>query len=837
MNNGFSAASCPNGIPPNLLNVDTEAPCSPVLELEAAVISPRTASINWKYPSLPHIELFGSPGFFNLSVSAAAGTYFPSLIDSIVTSQNAELTGDATVARFRSCTPFYNNLAGPTSAAWAFQVSVTNQESRETTVFCEYVDTFEKVGDRFGTVVDLLPAQAYFVQVRAFIFLIREAAEASFRFGPQSTQVLLATTEAPPDGQIENVTIAVREADRMELQWKSPTEPNGVIIRYDISVNDGARNETTTTPTIVLRDLQPDTDYSILLRAATRAGAGEWSQRFLVKTCPKSMKSNSAEEVCFATRGFFLDKNGEPIECLNFLSSIEYGLCEQEQLKVEQLSLSSGFWRPSRESIDIRPCPLGATSCAGGLLSVANGTLCQPNYAGPLCTVCATGYFFNGAECDKCDSPNLTSFVPFIAAVGIGLAIVAMVYCFNTYDSNRFSSAGKFALKFKVLITTYQIVGTFTWTLGTAFPSVYNEIVNALLFFTLDLTYIIPGFDCLFQSNYFVELCIVTGAPLAVLLPIFAYWFCGTILSEDVEKVRRTETLCKQALILLTFLVYTPVASKIFRALRECDEFEDLGVSYMPEDYRIECGTAEHTVLLLVAYTMLGVYCLGIPTFYAVLLWPRRNAIQEQCRLVSLGTRRTAKDEGELVALNKELESVSFLFQSYWYWWWELVEILRKIVLAGIIALISPGTAEQSIVLMLLALGSTVLYHHFLPLRDENLLGLVASYTIFFAAFASLLVKLRGDLLDSTVLDILLVVVVCAPFGFALVLSEQMISSLSRIGCCNRSAEAAQAFSAKVSQEFGRSGMYMKEEDYGGEQQKRTTPSKNESRKLGAKHI
>lgn len=108
------------------------------------------------------------------------------------------------------------------------------------------------------------------------------------------------------------------------------------------------------------------------------------------------------------------------------------------------------------------------------------------------------------------------------------------------------------------------------------------------------------------------------------------------------------------------------------------------------------------------------------------------------------------------------------------------MEIIRKIFLAGLITLVAPGTAEQSIVLMLLALVSTVSYHHVLPFRDENLLGLVASYSVFFAAFASLLVKLNRDYLSSDIMDVLLVVVVLLPLGFALILTEGVIRTCEK---------------------------------------------------------
>ena len=533
--------------------------------------------------------------------------------------------------------------------------------------------------------------------------------------------------------------------------------------------------------------------------------------------------------ICVAKRGFFLDQSQtQALACSAFGKGVELKDCLVDDLGVDDLNIASGFWRPSLVSTDIRACPLGSTSCGGG----QNVSLCQPNYEGPMCAVCSEGYFSNGAECDRCEEPNLTSFTPLIAALCTFVVLLLASVCVVRRFAHRFSLAGKLALKLKVLISTYQIVGTFTWTLGTAFPSFYTEVVNIFLFMSFDITDLIPAFDCIYRSDYLAELCVVTGFPLVLVALIVLYWKVARYFSSDEAKKHKIHTRCIQAVILVTFLVYTPVASKIFRALRPCDEFKDIGTAYMPEDYTIVCDTPEHTTVVSVAYAMLVIYCVGIPVFYAALLWPKRRDIQRQCDLVNLGDKRTVKTEAELANLDAKLLSVSFLFQSYWYWWWELVEVLRKVVLAGIIALIGPGSFEQSVVLMILALGSTVLYHHFLPLRDENLLGLVASYTIFFAAFASLLVKLRSELLVSAVLDNLLVAIVVLPLIFALILSEDVIRSMNRCWCSESRRSEFRAVSVFLRDEFGRSSVQTLQHEEGSDVKGTTmlaSKSKNES--------
>ena len=74
-----------------------------------------------------------------------------------------------------------------------------------------------------------------------------------------------------------------------------------------------------------------------------------------------------------------------------------------------QLVVLTGFWRTSKVSRTVLPCPYG--TCAGG-----NGTSrCLFGSTGPLCGVCVGGYFNDGATCVSCRVHASTT------AYGIGI--------------------------------------------------------------------------------------------------------------------------------------------------------------------------------------------------------------------------------------------------------------------------------------------------------------------------------------------------------------------------------------------------------------------------------
>ena len=839
------AATC-NGEPTTTLTADSDVPCSPVRVANVITTTETSAQISWTYANDTEIEQFAMTFDFD----GFTGTLFRTALDTFIGLNTSTVSSSTAREILGRCEAVFLNGGVVEEKVWAFQLLLTNAKTTDLSELCVFVGdsaitpvVLPGLEEQFDLTIDVDPGETYTLKIRAAVLVFGPGELVDFKFGPFSNEVTFVAQDAPPGGPVVGLSAQSREDDRVALQWSPPVKANGAIVKYVIvrelvSKSQGdASNVTFETGQqfFTVTGLAAGAKYNLAVFAETSKGPGPLAA-IGVETCPENMLTLDGDATtCVARRGFFSDPNrNKALACSSFGQSIELEDCLVDNLRVDDLKIASGFWRPSLFSTDFRECPLGSTSCSGG----QNVSLCQPNYEGPMCAVCSEGYFSNGVECDSCEDPSLTSFTPVIAAFSTLTFLLLASFLFIRRFANRFSLAGKLALKLKVLISTYQIVGTFTWTLGTAFPKFYTEVLSIFLFMSFDITDLIPGFHCIYRSDYLTELCVVTGLPLSIVALIFVYWKIARYCSSSEARKRKVHTRCIQAVILVTFLVYTPVASKIFRALRPCDAFEDIGTSYMPEDYTIVCGTTEHTAVVSVAYAMLLLYCAGIPVLYAALLWPRRRDIQRQCDLVNLGDKRTSKTDAELASLDAKLLSISFLFQSYWYWWWELVEVLRKVVLAGIITLIGPGTAEQSIVLMIVALGSTVLYHHFLPLRDENLLGLVASYTVFFAAFASLLVKVRTDFLVSPVLDTLLVVIIVSPIVFALILSEEFFRSIRR--CCSLESRGSElrALSVFVRDVFGKSSVQAVHHEKGSEDKGEgmlASKSKNASVPLKAK--
>ena len=81
---------------------------------------------------------------------------------------------------------------------------------------------------------------------------------------------------------VSDLTQSGTEAQVINISWKVPTMPNGVIVMYEIhyreSNSNGPYNMTNTTNTqYSIGGLLPNTNYTIGVRAYTSVRPGEWS--------------------------------------------------------------------------------------------------------------------------------------------------------------------------------------------------------------------------------------------------------------------------------------------------------------------------------------------------------------------------------------------------------------------------------------------------------------------------------------------------------------------------------------------------------------------------------
>ena len=112
--------------------------------------------------------------------------------------------------------------------------------------------------------------------------------------------------------------------------------------------------------------------------------------------------------------------------------------------------------------------------------------------------------------------------------------------------------------------------------------------------------------------------------------------------------------------------------------------------------------------------------------------------------------------------------------------WWESVDLIRKLVLTGVITFIEPGTTTQLFIAVLLTQLFIVAYARFRPYYhdEDDDLQLLSQLQIWFTALSGLAVKFSGLSIDaaktntyeSGAFDVIMVVTSAAPLCMTVVL-------------------------------------------------------------------
>ena len=204
---------------------------------------------------------------------------------------------------------------------------------------------------------------------------------------------------------------------------------------------------------------------------------------------------------------------------------------------------------------------------------------------------------------------------------------------------------------------------------------------------------------------------------------------------------------------LMEFFVLVPVSTTVLH-FNKCITFyheDGSEEEYLARDFRVDCQSQRYEDYGTYAVAMILVYPVGIPLHYATLLWSNREALQS----------------GDAEAV--ERTHLSFLVGSYTedFYWFEVLECTRRILLGSIIGIVSASAAAAPVMGLLLSIAFLVVYTRCRPFKvesDSNLAEVLAfSLCLFFTA--ALMIKVDAtsdDEDDQEVFGLLLIGVLAA---------------------------------------------------------------------------
>ena len=369
-------------------------------------------------------------------------------------------------------------------------------------------------------------------------------------------------------------------------------------------------------------------------------------------------------------------------------------------------------------------CPV-EESCKGGLDSP-----CKTGYEGPLCAVCSSGYYKQLQICTRCPTKKwIAAQLSIIATILLTVAVVVVSKSKQKdKKAEEIPLIDRFFSKLKIIIGFYQVTyGLLEVFSYIKWPDSLEVIAKYSGVLQLNILQIAP-IQCLFeglQVDAFGSLFAIMAVNSVVIgISAASYAVYKAIILkrqnlEDEEKSRRlkqTKELVYRYLFFFLYVTYLSTCSKTAAVLplacqELCrDENEEFCRKYLKADYSTQCQGLSYHYLLVGAYISTA-YIISLPAASFIALWRQRRII------VSLKDAESCRRPGDGMEM---ITGLRFLFENYKprSWYWELVEMSRKVILTS--ALILVGQESRSYIGLTLVIAGMygMLFSWIRPMQD-----------------------------------------------------------------------------------------------------------------------
>ena len=412
-------------------------------------------------------------------------------------------------------------------------------------------------------------------------------------------------------------------------------------------------------------------------------------------------------------------------------------------------------------------CPL-TNSCVGGIQP-----RCFAGYTGVLCAVCKRDYRRQFNQCVHCPSPALAAAQSIfdIALFGIFCFIISLAskisfeytmnYVRRGQKCDHRTLADIMLSSFKILIGFYQILVSIIHGLSNVhWPQNLIRAINILQHIQFQIIKF-PSLRCINSEwkitaidEFWITLIIIIAIPsLSV-----AYYFIKSayiyfqLLSPSAAKQSRNECgrRCINFVALFLFATYTLILTHIIEILPfNCHSFCTAkqngtcvhAMSFLRSDYSIPCPTMDKNNVTLV----IGYCCLILPCGMPILLWlllsryAKKQSRQPQSQNNNKFEEQTVNDDEycnqnnlHVFSMNDDpifgdcdvpimTSALKFTYENYHsrYWYWEVVEMIRKLLMTIGIVLFVGHTKIGLTCTIMVAMFFTIMHAIVKPFKNK----------------------------------------------------------------------------------------------------------------------
>jgi len=317
------------------------------------------------------------------------------------------------------------------------------------------------------------------------------------------------------------------------------------------------------------------------------------------------------------------------------------------------------------------------------------------------------------------------------------------------------SRIAKFSVKFKILISLWQILQGIGAAFSIPFPPFYEQVVSTVSgVLQIELPAVMP-LDCIIATSYYSKLAFKCIWPLIA----YAVFGISSKLFRKCGKVDQADS-CINFGFFVMFVIYPSVSSGLL-SMFYCVGLED-GTEWLRVDLSLECNTATHSAMLAFTFVMLGLHTVGTPLIYGYLFfWKHHSALEalkeqelsdyyqqklEETKTYTANKMVSESDAPEKSRIEAEEVLPGYMLKltggyEYRTYAFELLETIRKVLLVGVPSTFPErgGTAQLfwGLLVCFATFGAYMMYAPFIEDSDDKLSQL-AQLQIFLTLLSSL---------------------------------------------------------------------------------------------------
>jgi len=461
---------------------------------------------------------------------------------------------------------------------------------------------------------------------------------------------------------------------------------------------------------------------------------------------------------CVCDTGFYGD-SGLCKKCMDGGKCPQFGFTESNDLHPNIMTLRSGYW-PSptpNSATHLAKCPVSAAcnpsdSCTcrlettpkhtnsshyrpsvSSLITTCNQScICHQGNTDRFCSRCQDGFYKLGGLCFKCAKGNLIYYYLFIPSFAVSfLALLWSYFYFELKPIKWFAvTATHFILMLTLMLLELLPAWVFKLNLVifvlcmTSRGKAAQSLISITVFYiqTMDFmissvnvwpkkvvvaqTYLSSYWNLYFPSlscdlpSFFTpvgKFAFLLLLPVACMAMIGLYFIILMTYDRFRPHQRRKENIhfkCRQSAFFCLNFSYFPIVKQTLSILRPCHD--DRNVLYMPNFPWIECTSHTYKTLSALSFVSLVFYLIGFPLLLVYLM-------------VVFFRKRDIMSPEDRQKLDAWLGPVYLPYKPK-YQYFEIFMLIRRLLLAIALSMISSSSSLQTFVVWLILMVSAILY-------------------------------------------------------------------------------------------------------------------------------